>query len=184
MCPSIRITLENCRNTVLQGFLFQEYTPERKFYTNENQDSGYDLRFAGEIDHSFCNSLDAGEYLSTALYNGGYYGRWPDCRCGGPCCTGCGWLSAVGCHRNIHWSHSGIFHSACAVLWCKGFRKSAKISGTQLSADRIHRSGSIHSQPVLCCTGINRAAYTFQYYRNVIIISAYYFLRNSGYCSL
>ena len=30
---------------------------------------------AGEIDHSFCNSLDAGEYLSTALYNGGYYGR-------------------------------------------------------------------------------------------------------------
>ena len=30
-------------------------------------------------------------------------------------------------------SHSGIFHSACAVLWCKGFRKSKKISGTQLS---------------------------------------------------
>ena len=48
----------------------------------------------------------------------------------------------------------------------------------------IHRSGSIHSQPVLCCTGINRAAYTFQYYWNVIIISAYYFLRNPGYCSL
>ena len=44
--------------------------------------------------------------------------------------------------------------------------------------------GSIHSQPVLCCTGINRAAYTFQYYWNVIIISAYYFLRNPGYCSL
>ena len=37
---------------------------------------------------------------------------------------------------------------------------------------------------VLCCTGINRAAYTFQYYWNVIIISAYYFLRNPGYCSL
>ena len=40
------------------------------------------------------------------------------------------------------------------------------------------------TQPVLCCTGINRAAYTFQYYWNVIIISAYYFLRNPGYCSL
>ena len=38
----------------------------------------------------FCNSLDVGEYLSAALYNGGYYGRWPDCRCGGSCSTGCG----------------------------------------------------------------------------------------------
>ena len=51
---------------------FSKYAPERNFYTNENQNSGYDLRFAGTVDHSFCNSPDAGEYLSAALYNGGY----------------------------------------------------------------------------------------------------------------
>ena len=67
---------------------FFKYAPERNFYTNENQDSGYDLRFTGTVDHSFCNSPDAGKYLSAALYNGGYHGCWPGCRCGGSCRTG------------------------------------------------------------------------------------------------
>ena len=43
----------------------------------------------GTVDHSFCNSPDAGKYLSAALYNGGYHGCWPGCRCGGSCRTGC-----------------------------------------------------------------------------------------------
>ena len=34
-------------------------------------------------------------------------------------------LAALGCHRNIHRTHSGIFYSTLPVLWGKGFRKSA-----------------------------------------------------------
>ena len=162
--------------------MFQEYTPERKFYTNENQDSGYDLRFAGEIDHSFCNSLDAGEYLSAALYNGGYYGRWPDCRCGG--------LAALGAVDFLLWVVTGIstgltqgFSIQLAQYYGAKDLKSAKISGTQLSADRIHRSGVFilsQSFASLVLTGLHTPS-------NIIGMSLLYlriiFCGISGYCS-
>ena len=49
---------------------------------------------------------------------------------------------------------------------------------------RLTASRSIHSQPVICFAGINRAAYTFQYYRNVSVISAHHFLWNPRHSSL
>ena len=66
----------------------------------------------------------------------------------------------------------------------KDFENLRKSLATQLPADRIHRSRSIDSQPVICFAGINRAAYTFQYYRNVSVISAHHFLWNPRHCSL
>mgnify|MGYP003186654055 CR=1 FL=1 len=93
-------------------------------------------------------------------------------------------LAALGAVDFLMWVVTGISTGLTQGFSIQLSQYYGAKDGSQLPADRIHRSRSIDSQPVICFAGINRAAYTFQYYRNVSVISAYHFLWNPGHSSL
>ena len=119
------------------------------FIPMKTKDSGYDLRFAGTVDHSFAIPLMLGN-ICQQLYT------MVDTMVVGQI-AGVEALAALGAVDFLMWVVTGIstgltqgFSIQLSQYYgAKDFENLRKISGTQLSADRIHRSGSIHSQPVL-----------------------------------
>ena len=91
----------------------------------------------------FAIPLMLGNICPTALYNGGYYGRWPDAQVWRPLLH---WVRLTFCcglsQEYPLVSLKGFsIQLAPSIMVQKDFENLRKSLATELSADRIHRSG-------------------------------------------